>query len=106
MWPLDPTVVTVEELRKGADAPVTSVDLEKLTRRLILSVRKDMTCARVINGTLSTAGRGTVLTAPEILAALEGEAAAKAAAREAKEAGKRARETKAEERKLLAAQVK
>jgi len=105
MWPLDPTVVTGEELSKGADAPVTSVDLEKLTRRLIPSVRKDMMCARVVNRTLSTAGRGTVLTAPEILAALEGEAAAKAAARKAKEAGKRACEAKAEERKLLAAQV-
>jgi len=106
MWPLDPTVVTGEELSKGAaDAPVTSVDLEKLTRRLIPSVRKGMTCARVVNGTLSTAGRGTVLTAPEILAALEGQVAAKAAARKAKEEGKRAREAKAEERKLLAAQV-
>jgi len=105
MWPLDPTVVTGEELSKGADAPVTSVDLEKLTRRLIPSVRKNMTCARVVNGTLSTAGRGTVLTALDILAALEGEAAAKAAARKANEAGKRAREAKAEERKLLAAQV-
>jgi len=105
MWPPDPTVVTGEKLSKGADASVTSVDVEKLTRRRIPLMRKDMTCARVVNGTLSTASRGTVLTAPEILAALEGEAAAKAAARKAKEAGKRAREAKAEERKLLAVQV-
>jgi len=40
MWPLDPTVVIVEELSKGADAPVTSVNLELLTRRLIPIVRK------------------------------------------------------------------
>jgi len=64
-----------------------------------------MTCARIVNGTLSIAGRRTVMTAPEILAALEGEAAAKAAARKAKKAGKRAREAKAEEKKLLAAQM-
>jgi len=59
----------------------------------------------VVNGTLSTAGRGTVLTAPEVLAALEGEAAAKMAITAANEAGKRACEAKAEEKKVLAAQA-
>jgi len=103
MWPLDPTVVIVEELSKGADAPVTSVNLELLTRRLIPIVRKDSVRPRVVNGTLSTAGRGTLLTAPEVIAALAEGAAAKEAAKVAKDASKRAREKKAEEKKILAA---
>ena len=105
MWPLDPSAVSREELTKGADAPVASVDLELLTRRLLPSVRKDIKCPRVVNGTLSTAGRRTVLTAPEVLAALEGEAAAKMSRRAAKESGKHAREAKVEEKKVLAAEA-
>jgi len=103
MWPLDPTVVSAEELSKGADAPVTSVDLELLTRRLIPIVRKDAVRPRVVNGTLSTAGRGTLLTAPEVTAALAEGAAANEAAKVSKDASKRAREKKAEEKKILAA---
>ena len=103
MWPLDPTIVSAEELSKGADAPVTSADLGLLTRRLIPIVRKDSVRPRVVNGTLSTAGRGTLLTAPEVLAALAEGAAAKEAAKVAKDASKRAREKKAEEKKILAA---
>ena len=94
-WPLDPTVFSTEELSKGADAPIQDVELVKLTKRLIPRARKDMTCPVVVNGTLSTAGRGTVLTAPEIKAALDKKAAAKEAAKSSKEARKRARDTKA-----------
>jgi len=78
MWPLDPTVVSFETLSKGADAPVSGINLELLTKRLIPAVRKDMSCPRIVNRTLSTAGHGTVLTAPEILGALEREAAFRA----------------------------
>jgi len=98
MWPLDPTVVITEKLSNGADAPIQAVDLIKLTKRLIPRARKDMTCPVVFNGTLATAGRGTVLTAPEIMAALDETAAAKEAAKSLKEARKRARDMKAADR--------
>ena len=103
MWPLDPTVVSLETLSRGADAPVTGINLELLTQRLIPAVRKDMSCPRIVNGTLSTVGRGTAFTAPEILGALEGEVASKKAAQDAKAAGKRAREAQAQGKKLKAA---
>ena len=91
--------MSTEELSKGADAPIQDVDLVKLTKRLIPRARKDMTCPVVVNGTLSTAGRGTVLTAPEIMAALDMRAAAKEAAKSLKEARKRARDMKAADKK-------
>jgi len=103
MWPLDPKVVSLETLRKGADAPVMGINLEFLTQQLILAVHKDMSCPLIVNGTLSTAGRGAVLTAPEILGALEGEMDPKKAGMYAKAAGKRAREAKAQEKQLKAA---
>jgi len=105
MWPLDPTVVSLETLSKGTDAPVTGINLELLTKRLIPAVRKDMSCPRIVNGTLSTAGRGTVLTAPKILGALEREVASKKAAKTVKAAGTRAREAKAQGKKLKAAEA-
>jgi len=105
IWPLGPSAVSREELSEEAEAPVASVDLELLTRRLPPSVRRDIKCPRVVNGTLSTAGRGTALTAPEVLDALEGEAAAKMARRAAKEAGKRDREAKAAEKKVLSSET-
>jgi len=101
MWPLDPTVVSDEELSKGADAPVAGTDLELLTRRLIPVVRKDMSCPRVVNGILSTAGRGTVLTADEVIAAISVVAAAREAEKLAKSHAKRAREANAKENKSL-----
>jgi len=100
MWPLDPTVVSAAELSKGADATVQDVDLAKLTQRLIPRVRKDMSRPVVVNGTLSTAGRGTVLTAHEIMAALDETAAAKVAAKALKQANKRARDQRADDRKI------
>jgi len=39
MWLLDPTVVSVEELSKMADAQVTTVDLELMKWHLIQTVR-------------------------------------------------------------------
>jgi len=101
MWPLDPTVVSDEELSKGEDAPVAETDLELLTRRLIPVVRKDMSGPRVVNGTLSTAGRGTVLTADDVIAAISEGAAAREASKLAKSHAKRAREAKAKEKKSL-----
>jgi len=100
MWPLDPTVVSAAELSKGADATVQDVDLAKLTQRLIPRVRKDMSRPVVVNGTLSTAGRGTVLTAHEIMAALDETAAAKVAAKALKQANKRDRDQRADDRKI------
>jgi len=105
MWPLDLTVVSLETLSNGADAPVTGINLEILTQRLIPAVRKVVSCPRIVNGTLSTAGRGTVLTAPESLGALEGEVASEKAAKAAKAAGKHAREAKAQGKKLKAAKA-
>jgi len=57
MWPLDPTVVSDEELSKGADAPVAGTDLKMLTRRLIPVVRNDMSCTRVVAAATALRGR-------------------------------------------------
>jgi len=46
-----------------------------MTSRLIPTVRKDMSRPILVNGTLWTAGRCTVLTAPEILSAMADAAA-------------------------------
>jgi len=105
MWPLDPLVIKNSELCKGADTVLPDVDLERLTSRLIPTVRKDMSQPIFVNGTLSTAGRGTVLTAPEILAAMADAAAGKEAVKEAKAAKKRARELTAEDKKRKGAAV-
>ena len=64
-------------------------------------MRKDLSCPRVVNGTLSTAGRGTVLTADEVTAAISEGAAAREADKLAKSHAKRAREAKATEKKSL-----
>ena len=100
MWPLDPTVVRAAELFKGADALVQVVDLAKLKQRLIPRVRKDMSRPVDVEGTLSTAGRGTSLTAPEIMAALDETAATKVAAKALKHANKRARDQHAADNKI------
>jgi len=105
MWPLDPSVIKNSELRKGAATIVPDVGLERLTSRLISTVRKDMSQPVLVNGTLSTAGRGTVLTAPEILAAMESAAPGKEAVNEAKAAKKRARELTAGDKKRKGAAV-
>ncbi|KAK1865914.1 hypothetical protein I4F81_008436 [Pyropia yezoensis] len=71
MWPLDPTVVSWEDLCKGADEPLAPyVDIPLLVSRPAPVARKDMARPVVQNGTLSTAGRATILTAPEVISAL------------------------------------
>jgi len=70
MRPLDPKLVSDEELRKGAEVPVAGTDLALLTRGLVPVVCKDRSCPRVVTGALSMAGRGTVLTADEVIATL------------------------------------
>ena len=104
MWPLDLKVVSLETLSKGADTPDTGIVLELLTQRLIPTVRKDMSCPRIVNGTLSTTGLEKVLSAPECLGALEREVASEKAGKNAKAVSKRAREAKAQARKLTAAE--
>jgi len=59
-------------------------------------VRKDLSRPAVVSGTRSTAGRDTVLTAPEIMAALEQTAPAKAR----KQANKRDRDQRAADKKI------
>jgi len=87
IWPLDPRAMSREELSKEAGAPIASVDFQLLTRRLLPSNRTDIKCPRAVNATLFTAARGAVLTAPVVLAALEGETAAKMATKAIKDAG-------------------
>jgi len=91
MWPLDPTKVSIEELNKGVDSPSADVDLARLTRLLLPIVRKELKSARIVNGTLSTAGHGTLLNSPEIIAALQ--------ALETKRAAKAAEAAKAKEQR-------
>ena len=50
---------------------VLDVKLELLVSRLTPVVRKNLSCPTIVQGTISTAGRATVLTAPEVLAALQ-----------------------------------
>jgi len=71
MWPLELTNVPAEELSQGADRVVLDVNLEVLVSRLTPVVRKDLSCPTIVQGTLSTAERATVLTVPEVLAALQ-----------------------------------
>jgi len=47
------------------------VNLELSVSRLTPVVRKNLSCPTIVQGTLSTAGRATVLTAPEVLAAVQ-----------------------------------
>lgn len=93
MWPLDPTVVRWEDLRKGADAPLApDMDSPLLVSRLAPVARKDMVRPVVQNGTLSTARRATVLPASEAISALRKMDAAQEDKRNEAEANKRARE--------------
>jgi len=99
IWPLDPTLVRAEELSNGSEAPIRDVDLAKLTNLLIPRARMEMTFPVVVKGTLFTAGRGTLSTAAEIMAALDETAAANEAYKALKEAKKRARGIKAANKK-------
>ncbi|KAK1864492.1 hypothetical protein I4F81_007038 [Pyropia yezoensis] len=83
---------------KGADGPAPDVDLALLAARLVPVVRKDMAQPVVTNGTLSTAGTAVVLTAPQVIQALQDLEQDKLDMDEAKEAGKRAREQRASDK--------
>ncbi|KAK1865710.1 hypothetical protein I4F81_008236 [Pyropia yezoensis] len=101
VWPLDPAVVRWEDMCKGADAPLApDVDIPLLVSRLAPVARKDMVRPVVQNGTLSTAGRATVLTAPEVISALREMDAAKEDKRNEAQASKRAREERAAEKSV------
>lgn len=98
MWPLDATAVRWEDMCKGADVPLApDVDFPRLVSRLAPVARKDIVRPVVQNGTLSTAGPATVLTAPQVIAALHGMDAAKEEKRLKAEESKRAREERAAE---------
>jgi len=71
MCTLDLTKVPTEDLSKEENRVVLDVNLELLLPRLTPVVRKDLLCPTIMQGTLSTAGRATVFTAPEMLAALQ-----------------------------------
>lgn len=99
MWPLDPTVVSWPELCKGSDRPLApETDVKRLTAFMVPSELKDMTRPVVDNGTLSTAGRATVLTSTDVLAELCALDHAKEERKVEVEAGKRARERRAAEK--------
>ncbi|KAK1857633.1 hypothetical protein I4F81_000249 [Pyropia yezoensis] len=95
-WPLDPTVVSWEDLCKGADESLAAdVDIPLLVSRLAPVARKNMARAVVQNGTLSIAGRATILNALEVISALLKMDADKEEQRTEAEASKRAREKRA-----------
>jgi len=71
VWPLDPTKFPVDEFSKGADKPLKAVDLKVLTDRVAPVARKALNTPTIVQGTLSTAGKPTALTAPDVLAALQ-----------------------------------
>lgn len=68
VWPLYPSMINLEEISKGATLPVESLDLEKLVARLIPGVIKKNKKAVIANGTMSTVGRTTVLSAEDLVA--------------------------------------
>ncbi|KAK1868317.1 hypothetical protein I4F81_010806 [Pyropia yezoensis] len=98
LWPLDPSRVSQEMLRKGADRPAPDVDLALLAARLVPVVRKEMAQPVVTNKTLSTAGTAVVLTAPQVIQALQDVEQDKLDKADAKETGKRAREQRASDK--------
>jgi len=71
---------------------VSDVNLELLVSRLTPVVRKNLSCPTIVQGTLSTAGRATVLTAPEVLAAVQQLDADKLKNQQDLELGRRQRE--------------
>jgi len=100
MWPLNPRAISMEALSKGAQVPVVDVDLEALVSRLIPIVSKELKRVMVSNGTLSTAGRATVLTSDEVIGALLDMDAAKDKAKSEKEKAKNVRAEQALTKKM------
>jgi len=100
MWPLNPRAISMEALSKSAQVPVVDVDLEALVSRLIPIVSKELKRVVVSNGTLSTAGRATVLTSDEVIGALLDMDAAKDKAKSEKEKAKIVRAEQALTKKM------
>lgn len=71
------------------------MDIKRLTSRMFPGARKDMARPAVVNGTLSPAGRDTVLTKPELLAERSALEVARDPTRSQSEAIKRARDERA-----------
>ena len=71
MWSLDPVMGPAQELSKREDRVVLDVNLEFSVSRLTQVVRKHLSYPNILQGTLSTAEKAAVLTAPEVLAALK-----------------------------------
>jgi len=71
MWPLDPIMVPAQELSKREDRVVLDANLEFSVSRLTQMARKHLSYPIILQGTLSTAEKAAVLTAPEVLAALK-----------------------------------
>ena len=76
-WPPDPTKFPVEEFNEGADKPLKAVDLKVLADRVAPVARKALNTPTIVQGTLSTAGKPTALTAPDVLAELQRQVNAK-----------------------------
>jgi len=71
---------------------VLDVNLELLVSRLTPVVRKNLSCPKIVQGTFSTAGGATVLTAQEVLAAVQPLDADKLKKQQDHEVGRRQRE--------------
>ena len=71
---------------------MSDVNLELLVSRLTPVVRKNLSCPTIVQGTLSTAGQATVLTAPEVLAAVQQLHVEKLKKQQDHEVGRRQRE--------------
>jgi len=70
-WRRNTTKFPVKEFSKGADKPLKAVDLNFLADRVAPVARKALNTPTIVQGTLSTAGKPTALTAPDVLAALQ-----------------------------------
>lgn len=106
LWPLDVAAVSGNEKGKKADAYVTPyIELKKLTTRLIPEARKDVARPDVANGTLSTAGRATVLTADQVLAEFRTLDQSQEQKKKRLEEGKRVIEDQAAAKEITAAEL-
>ena len=84
---------------------VLDVNLELLVSRLTPVVRKNLSCPTIVQGTLSTAGRATVLRAHEVLAAVQQFDADKLKKQQDHELGRRQREATVAAKKHKKAQL-
>lgn len=97
MWLLSSSKVCLETLNNGVAKPSESFNLPFLKASLVPVVRKQMSVPVETNGTLSTAGRTVVLTAPKVLEALKKLDAERAERIDAQEKAQKVREELAAE---------